>query len=216
MFEIINTVIYNFWTKVVDFLPDLFSGLLILAIGIIIASLLKRILMTIFMFIKLDILLQKTKLISKSEVKIWEEVLVEILKWTVVIIFLVPTLEVWGLSKANGVINQIIIYLPNVIIAVIIGFVGLVISNLSSDLTKQSLKTFGEGTARTLSMMAKSMVIFFTSLIVLNQLGVAQDLIRILFTGIILMLAMAGGLAFGLGGKDIAKEALEKLKEKLK
>ncbi len=49
----------------------------------------------------------------------------------------------------------------------------------------------------------------------MNQLGVAQDLIRILFTGIVAMLALAGGLAFGLGGKEIAKEILEELKKKL-
>jgi len=53
-------------------------------------------------------------------------------------------------------------------------------------------------------------------LVVLNQLGVAQDLIRILFTGIVVMLSLAGGLAFGLGGKESAKEILDELKSKLK
>jgi len=52
--------------------------------------------------------------------------------------------------------------------------------------------------------------------VVLNQLGVAQDLIRILFTGIVVMLSLAGGLAFGLGGRELAKEILEELKNKLK
>ena len=57
---------------------------------------------------------------------------------------------------------------------------------------------------------------FFTVLVVLNQLGVAQDLVRILFTGIVAMLSLAGGLAFGLGGKELAKELLDELKNKLK
>jgi hypothetical protein len=57
---------------------------------------------------------------------------------------------------------------------------------------------------------------FFTILVVLNQLGVAQDLIRILFTGIVALLALAGGLAFGLGGQTAAKEILEEVRNKLK
>jgi hypothetical protein len=59
------------------------------------------------------------------------------------------------------------------------------------------------------------MVLFFTALVVLNQLGVAQDLIRILFTGIVAMFVLAFGLAFGLGGKDLAKEILEEIKKSL-
>jgi len=50
----------------------------------------------------------------------------------------------------------------------------------------------------------------------LNQLGVAQDLIKILFTGIVFMLALAGGLAFGLGGKECAQTLLKNLLKELK
>jgi hypothetical protein len=69
--------------------------------------------------------------------------------------------------------------------------------------------------AGTLSAFAKSTIIFFTVLVMMNQLGVAQDLIRIFFTGLVAMVAIAGGLAFGLGGKDTAKEILENLRKKL-
>jgi len=215
MFEAINIVIGNFWSKFINYLPDFFSGLLILGIGIALAAILKQLLLTLLSFLRIEAVLQKTKLVGKNEVKLWEEVLVEIMKWTVVILFLVPTLEVWGLSKANVVLNQFILYLPNVIIAVVIGFVGTVIANLAADLVRQSVKPLGMTPANTFSVMAKSLVLFFTILIVLNQLGVAQDLVKILFTGIVLMLAISGGLAFGLGGKDLAKEILEGLKKKL-
>ena len=67
-----------------------------------------------------------------------------------------------------------------------------------------------------MAVFTKSVIVFFTILVVLNQLGVAQDIIRILFTGIIGMLALAGGLAFGLGGKDIARDLLSELTKKVK
>ena len=172
--------------------------------------------MSLLSFLKIEVLFEKAKLFKKGEVRIWEEVLTEILKWTLIVVFLIPTLEIWGLSKATSVINQILFYLPNVIVAVVIAFIGILASNLVSDLVRHSVKTLGSSSANSLSVFSKGVIIFFTTLVVLNQLGVAQDLIRILFTGIVAMLALAGGLAFGLGGKDAAKELLEELKNKLK
>ena len=216
MINLVNNVLINFWHKFSKYLPDFFGGVLILIIGLVAASILKRFLLTILRFLKIERILEKTKLLAKGEVKIWEEVLTEILRWTVVILFLIPTLEVWGLSRATAVLNQFLFYLPNVIVAVIIAFIGLLASNLVADLVKHSIKTIGSSSANTLSVLAKGVIVFFTILIVLSQLGVAQDLIRILFTGIIAMLAIAGGLAFGLGGKDIAKDYLEELRKRIK
>lgn len=214
MIEVVNSFITNFLWKLVDYLPNFFGGLLILLIGLILSSLLKRILLSLLSFFKLSYLLQKTRLMNKSEVRVWEEVLAEILRWTVVILFLIPTLEVWGLSRATGVLNQFLFYLPNVIIAVVIGFVGLLASNLISDLVRHSVRTMGASSANTLAIFSKWVIVFFTALVVLSQLGVAQDLIRILLTGIVAMVALAGGLAFGLGGRDMAKEILEEMKKK--
>ncbi len=216
MISLVNGIFTEFWTKFVSFLPNLLGGLLILIIGLAIADVLKRILLSIFSFFKLERLFQDSKVMDKGEVRLWEEVLVEVLRWTVVVLFLIPTLEVWGLSRATSVLNEFVLYLPNVIVAVVIGFVGLVSSNLVADLVKRTVKTMGSGTANTLGVFTKTTIVFFTALVVLNQLGVAQDLVKILFTGIVGMLAIAGGLAFGLGGREMAKEVLEELKKKVK
>lgn len=215
MIELINSVLTRFWFRFVNFLPDFFGGLLILIVGFIVAAILRKLIITFLTFLRIDNLLQKAKVLSRQQVKLWEEIIAEIAKWTIVILFLIPTLEIWGLSKATVVLNQFLFYLPNVLVAVIIGFVGIIIANLVADLVKHSIITAGAASASAVAVAAKSIVLFFTVLIVLNQLGVAQDLIRILFTGIVVMLALAGGLAFGLGGKDLAKEILEGLKKKI-
>jgi len=216
MLELINSILITFFEKLFSSLPAFFAGLIILLIGVIIASIIKHLLMTLFKFIKLDTLFSKVKLVKKDTLRIWEEVLTEILKWSMIIVFLVPTLEVWGLSKAVTVINQLLFYLPNVIVAVVIVFVGLIASNLAADLVKHSVRSLGIASANSLSVFTKGVIVFFTILIVLNQLGVAQDLVRILFTGIVAMLAIAGGLAFGLGGQETAREILEELKRRLR
>lgn len=215
MFDSTNIVLVQFWTKFVTSLPDFFGGVLIILTGFIVALILKKILLTILAFSRIDSILNKTKLISQRDVRLWEAVLAELVKWTIIILFLIPTLETWGLSRATDVLNQLLLYIPNVIVAVVIGFVGIVISNLSSDLVRQSVKSAGDSASSSLAVFTRSTITFFTILVMLNQLGVAQDLIRIFFTGLVTMLALAGGLAFGLGGKDHARELLDELKKKL-
>ncbi len=216
MIELINSILFDFFKNIGNYLPNLFGGLLILIVGLLIAGIVKQVIMTVVTFTKIDLLFHKTKLIKKEEVTIWTEVLSEILKWMLIIVFLVPALEVWGLSRATTVVNQILFYLPNVVVAVVIAFVGILAANLTSDLVRHSVKTLGSTASNSLAVFTRGAIMFFTVLVVLNQLGVAQDLIRILFTGIVAMLSLAGGLAFGLGGKELAKELLEELKNKLK
>ena len=216
MIELINTILFDFFKNLGAFMPNLFGGLLILIVGFLIGGIVKQLIMTVVTFAKIDLLFHKTKLIKKEEVTIWTEVLSEILKWMLIVVFLVPALEVWGLSRATSVVNQILFYLPNVIVAVVIAFVGILAANLTSDLVRHSVKTMGSTASNSLAVFTRGTIMFFTVLVVLNQLGVAQDLIRILFTGIVAMLSIAGGLAFGLGGKELAKELLDELKTKLK
>jgi len=215
MFFEINQILSRFWIKFVDFLPDFFGGILILGLGFFVSTIVKNLLLIVFRFLKIEIFFTKTKIVQKQIVVVWEEILAEVVRWTIVILFLIPTLEVWRLSKATTVLNQLLFYLPNVIVAIIIGFVGLVIANLIYDVVKHGTKSLGGFSALLLAGAAKTIILFFTALVVLNQLGVAQDLIRILFTGIVAMFSLAGGLAFGLGGKDFAKEILEEIKKSL-
>lgn len=209
MFEPVTAIVFTFINSLVAFLPKFLGGLIIVLIGILIASLLKRLFVTIFRFFRFAAILERMNLMQKQEVHIWEQVIAEIIRWTIIILFLIPTLDAWGLSRATEVLNQLLLYIPNVIIAVITTFVGIVAANLVSDVVRQSVKSVGNTSAQTIAMSAKGVVTFFTILVALNQLGVAQDLIRILFTGIVAMIAIAGGLAFGLGGKDTAKDILE-------
>lgn len=215
MVDLVNIVLVDFFRSIGSFLPNLIGGLLILIVGFLIGSIFKHLILTVFTFLKVDNLFQKTRLFGKGQIKVWIEVLTEIFKWMLIIVFLIPTLEVWGLSRATAVLNQFLFYLPNVVVAVVIAFVGLMAANLGADLVRHSVKTMGANSANSLAVFTRWSITFFTVLVVLNQLGVAQDLVRILFTGIVAMLSLAGGLAFGLGGKDVAKEILEELKKKL-
>lgn len=215
LIDAVQPVISSFTRAVIYYMPNFFGGILVFAVGLVLAQIFKKVLSSLFNFFKFDLMIKKTKLATDKEVKIWQEILVELVGWAVVILFLIPAAEIWGLTRVTVVLNELLFYLPNVLVAVVIGFIGLIFANLVSDLVRHSVRTAGATSANTLSVLAKYSIVFFTVLIVLNQLGIAQDLIRILFTGIVAMLTIAGGLAFGMGGKDIARDILEEFRKKL-
>ncbi len=206
--------INNALSSVITFLPRFISGLIVLVIGIIIATFLKQIVLELFKFIKFDEILKRYGVPDKKEGVDWINVAAELVRWFVIILFLIPTADVWGLGRFVEILNELLLYLPNVFIAVLLLLVGFVVARLVHDLVLASIHGVSKESARTVATVARWAVLVFVFLVVLNQLGIASDLIRILFTGFVAMLALAGGLAFGLGGQDFAKDILARLKKR--
>lgn len=202
-------------SAIIAFIPRFLSGFIILLIGIIISTFLRQLLREGLRIVKFESFLKKYGVPESKEAADWSTILSEIVRWFVIIVFLVPTAQVWGLGRFVDVLNNLLLYLPNVIIAVLLLLVGFVISKLVYDLLIASVRGLSKDSAQTVAMVGRWAVLVFVFLVVLNQLGIASDLIRILFAGIIAMVALAGGLAFGLGGKDIAREILDRLRKKL-
>ncbi len=198
------------------FLPNFFAGIIIILIGVILASLVKRLVTEILNALKVETYLRKYGIPEAKKEFSWINILAEIVRWFVIILFLVPTAEVWGLPQITTVLNTFLLYLPNVFVAAIIGLVGLVFARLTADVILASTRELSPDASRTIASATRLSITIFVLLAVLNQLGVAQDLIRILFTGFVAMIALAGGIAFGLGGQDTARLILESLRKKLK
>ena len=197
------------------FVPKFLAGLVILLIGIVIASILKKVVVEIFKTLKVEAFLKKYGVPEMKEEFSWTNILSEIVRWFVIIIFLIPTAEIWGLSQITGVLNEFLLYLPNVFVAAVIALVGFVFARLTHDVILVSAKGVESQTAATIASVARWAVNIFVLLAVLSQLGVATDLIRILFTGFVAMLAVAGGIAFGLGGQGAAKDVVDGLRRRL-
>ena len=209
-------VFSGFYSKTTAFLPNFFYGILVLAIGLVLSGIVKQFFLSLVSFLKLGKLLKQTKVGEEKDINIWINVLAELLKWVVIILFLVPTVEIWGLSKLVTVLNNLLFYLPNVIVAVVVSLVGYIFSNLAHDIVLHSMRGLESKVSQSLASLTRYTILVFTGLIALNQLGVAQDLIKILFTGMVSMFALAGGLAFGLGGQDTARQILKELTKNLK
>ncbi len=200
---------------VVNFIPKFLAGLIILLIGVIIASILKQLVLSLFKALKIESFLKKYGVPEAKEGFTWANILSEIVRWFVIIVFLIPTADVWGLPRIITVLNEFLNYLPNVFVAAVIAMVGFVFARLSHDIVLASVKGVDTQTASTIASVTRWAINVFVILAVLSQLGVATDLIRILFTGLVAMLAIAGGIAFGLGGQKTAQDIVEGLRKRL-
>lgn len=198
------------------FLPNLIAGIIVLLIGIIVASVIRRLVVELLKALKVETYLRRYGVPEAKKDFSWTNILAEIVRWFVLLLFLAPTVEVWGLPQVTTLVNSFLLYLPNVFVAAIIGLVGLVFAGLAADVVLASTRELSPDVSRTVASTTRIAVTIFVLLAVLNQLGVAQDLVRILFTGFVAMFALAGGIAFGLGGKESAKGLLESWQKKLK
>lgn len=202
-------------TTIISFIPLFLSGFIILLIGVIASTFLRQIVRESLKFIKFESFLRKYGVPQTKEAADWSTILSEIARWFIIIVFLIPAAQIWGLEKFGDVLNSLLLFLPNVFISVLLLLVGFVVSKLVYDLLIASVQGLSRDGAKSIALTGKWAVLAFVFLIVLNQLGIASDLIQILFSGIVAMIAIAGGLAFGLGGKDTAKDIIEKFKKRL-
>ena len=200
-------------------LPNLLASIVIFLIGVFLGVVLKNLLIKVLNLFNAESLIAPTGItfaLKKADKELsTTKVLGELLKWFVILVFLVPTLDILGLQQVGNLINSLLLYLPNVLIAVIIVVVGAIFARFARDFVVAATAGTGAHAANLAGQVARWSIIIFAILAALTQLGVASDLIRILFTGAVAMIALAGGLAFGLGGKDLASNLLKKIQEDL-
>ena len=213
----VSSVVLNAVADFVNFLPSFVGGLIVLIIGLVIAAVVYRVVVGVLKATQIEKYLAKYGVtrVDGHEVE-WSEILAEIARWSIIVVFLIPTFSAWGLEAVNTVLNRVVLYIPNVIVAVVLGIVGLVIAKLAFRVSYGAARSLGTHLAHTVAFVAQWAITIFVGFLVLHQLGVAQELLRILFAGLVAMIAIAGGLAFGLGGQGVAKSLLEAVAARFK
>jgi len=136
----------------------------------------------------------------------------QVAKWFVIIIFLLPSLNLVGLTDIRSFLQDDVLgFLPKVIVAAFILIIATIVSEALARTVTAGAKTMSISSANMLGTVAKYAVWVFAFIIALGQLGVADYYMSVLFTGIIFMLALGSALAFGLGGRDAAARFLAKI-----
>lgn len=213
----VSNSVTGLWDRFIGFLPELISAILILVLGYIVAKLIGGIVKKLLETAKIDetgrnmgvhkFLRERGMDFSFTKTIAW------LAKWFFFLAFFVAAVEVLGVPELSRFINSIIGYIPSVILAVAIISVGFIAAKYVGDLVEKSTRV--SDTLRTysneLAMLASGAIAAFSIMAALVQLGIAASLITIIFAGLIGMIALAGGLAFGLGGRENAKRLIDRL-----
>jgi len=137
----------------------------------------------------------------------------QIVNWFLVIAFLLAASDVLGLFALSAFLKDVLFYIPNIVAAVLIMLAAVVLGNVLRKIVQASVMSARLHAANFLGTLTWWAVVIFGLLAALVQLNVAVAVIQTLVTGLIAMLALAGGLAFGLGGKDYAAYLIGKLRD---
>ena len=122
------------------------------------------------------------------------------------------SLQIVGLTQVNDFLRSaVLFYLPKVIIAAIVLVIATILADTMQKLVVASSKAANITSANMLGTITKYAIWIFAIIIALSELGIATYFMQVLFMGIVVMLAIAGGLAFGLGGKEAAAGAIQKI-----
>jgi len=208
----------KFWLGFLDFIPKLILALLVFFIGWLVAAFIGRVIQEVLKRLQLDKLFQARKwseALEKAEFGAKpSEFIGALVKWILVIVVLSISVEVLGLPQFSAFLGQVVNWLPNLLAAVLIFVATVIIASLAEKLVRVSVRGTRVGYSKLAGTITKWAIWIFGISALLIQLGIGRSLILVLFQGIVAFLAIAGGLAFGLGGKDSAAGVLRDLKDK--
>ncbi len=211
---IITEPLKEFFQQLIAFLPDLLSAVIILVIGFIGAWILKKILVKALTLLNADGFCEKmgiTQGFEKIGIKSKPTVIIgKIVYWLVVLIFIIIALHALKVPAIIGLLNQLFIYLPNIAVAFLLIFVGYLLGNVLGRATLLASVNAGIRSSGLLANAIKTIVVVIAFAMALEQLGIGRETVIVAFTIIFGGIVFALALAFGLGGRDIAKDYLEK------
>ncbi|MEK7607809.1 MAG: hypothetical protein AAB484_02740 [Patescibacteria group bacterium] len=213
----ITDAFQSIWAGVADILPNLVAAIVIFIIGWIVGSLVGRLIAHIIKVIKLDTALEQAGLgnvLKRSGFDLNSGRFIGgLVEWFIIVAFLVASFDVLGLTQVNIFLQSVVLlYLPQVIVAVLILLVSVVIADVLSKVVTGSARAAGVHSANFLGTVTKWSIWIFALLAALVQLGIAVGFIQTLFTGVVVALSLAFGLSFGLGGQDAAARYVEKVR----
>ena len=205
--------------SIFGFLPSLFAALIIFFFGLLLARWLKNFTIKALKGIKFNSFSKKIgvdKFLEKAEIQIHiEEIVGNIVKWIIIFIFFTTAVNILGLTAVSNILNTVLASVPKILSAAFVFTAGVLLAGLVESLIKGSVAQVDVRIGRLAGKFASWLVIVFATLAAVNELGIAQSLINILFIGVVAMLALGIGLALGLGAKDLVAEVLKDWYKKL-
>src|SRR3989344_2654915 len=215
--DVITASFQELWGGVVSFVPQLIIALVVFIVGWVIAVALGKIISQVVKTLRVDSALGALGAeapLSRAGLRLDSGAFVGgLVRWFFILVFLFAALDVLGLGQVTEFLRSVVLtYIPQVIVAAFILLAAALLADFTRRVVVSGAKAADLHSAGFLGGVAKWSIWLFAMLAALFQLGIAGVFIQTLFTAFVAMLAIAGGLAFGLGGKEAASRFLEKLR----
>src|SRR5947207_802743 len=212
--QAILNALSNALNLVLTFIPRLIGFLVILLVGWIIATLLSKAVALLLRKVGFDRMSDRIGL-NRFEQRMGVKmdsagILGKIVYWFILLIFLVPAADTLGVPTVSNILNQLVAYIPNVFVAILVLFLGALAGTVVGDLVRGATASARIGSPNLFANIARYAIIGFAALIALEQLQIAPALLNELFGAVVAAAAIAFGLAFGLGGQDSARRWLNR------
>jgi len=201
-------------SDVAIYFPRIIGALLIFVIGAAVANWVRAFFVKILEKIRVATILKNTPIehfLKNAELghRI-EDVIGSVFYWVVMLIIAQTSASVLGLNSLTVLLDRVLAYLPSIVSAVLVLFIGVLIAGWVEGLLKGTLKSINAKSARALGKVGSYLVVTIAIMIAISELGIAKEFIFILFVGFVAMLSLGFGLALGLGGKNLVGKLLER------
>lgn len=211
--NVIQTAFTNLWADVISIIPSLIAALVIFVFGILIATIVAKLARKLVHLLQVDALANRMHVhdtLKKVGLSFtFSDVIGTVVKWFFIVVFLNASVEILGWTQIIQFLNDVLRYIPQVLIAVIILAIGLIVAAFVENTVVRGLTTANTPvkSPATLGGVAKWAIVSFAVMAAVSQLGIAENLIAILFAGVLLVFV----ISFGLAGKEKASEFLDKV-----
>lgn len=218
--DVFNASLQNLWWGFMQFAPKLILAIVFFVVGWAVGSLVAKAFEHVLKALKIDSLLQSLGVehfLRRAGMALNSGYFVgQVVKWFVVIVFLLPSLNLLGLDYiAYFLKDDVLAFLPRLIVSSMVLVIATILADFLSKTIMAGSKAMNLKSTNMLGSLVKYTVWVFAFIIALGQLGVAEGYMNTLFAGIIGMFALGGALAFGLGGKDAAARLISKIGEEM-
>lgn len=214
--DILGQALVDTGMTLIAFLPSVIIAIVIFALGWFSGSLLGKAVEHLVSVLRVDKALHRAgfdTLSEKAGVHIsMAKFFGGIVKWLVIVAFTIASAEILGLSQVTQLLRDVLVYIPQVIIAAIVLIISMILGDFVARIVSHSTKATGMKGEAVAEISKWSIIIVGGVFPALTQLRIASGLVEVLFTGVVFAFSLALGLAFGLGGRDAAARAIEKMK----
>ena len=215
--DVLSASLKNIWLGIAGFIPTLLAAIIIAAVGWIIGAIFFKLVSNLVKLAKLDTALRAAgfdKVVEKAGFKLDSGIFLgKLVEWFFIIVFLVAALDVLGLKQVTAFLSDVVLgYLPQVMVAALIILVAAVVAEAVQKIVIGAAKAANMKSVNFAGNIAKWSIWIFAILAAIMQLGIAVSFINTLFTGVVIAISLALGLAFGLGGQDAAAKYIDQVK----